>query len=104
MKINRNCKGIDTLDPFINKERANALETSNIQEFLSRNSYSKAAQKVIYIAYRNLFGLEPSELNTLFTMLFTKSAGGSVESLVDSYENCAQEKKIKGTLASLENY
>ncbi len=96
MKINRISGDINTLDPFIDTEKARALETTNIQQFLLKSSFSKTAQSTIYIALRNLCGLEPSEINTLFAMFFTKSGGGSIESLIDSCKGCAQEKRIKG--------
>ncbi len=96
MKINRNCKNISTLDPFVDVTRAQCLDRSNIQDYLFKSSFTKAAKSVIHIALRNLYGLEPSELNTLFTMFYTKAGGGTIEALVDSCKNCAQEKRVKG--------
>ena len=95
MKINRDSKLVNTLKPFENQEMANFLNKINFDQYFDGNFLSKRARSIFNIGIRCLHGLEASQINSLFGLLYISSAG-SYEVLALSEKGCAQEKRING--------
>ncbi|RNA27769.1 putative flavin-containing monoamine oxidase A [Brachionus plicatilis] len=96
MKISSNAKKISTIDPFENLNLASRLDSGNLDEFLLSKSFSSKSRSLLDPAIRTIFGVEASQINALFGLMYIKSGGGSLESLALSDKGCAQEKKVKG--------
>jgi monoamine oxidase len=94
-KVNRNANKLTTMEPFKRIKQAQDFDRTNLKEFLYGNSFSKIARSIVDPAIRTVFGLEPEEINTLFGLMYVKS-GGSIESLILTDPNCAQEYRVKG--------
>jgi monoamine oxidase len=94
-KINRNAGKVSTIEPY-NSSYAAALDSTNIKQFLYSSSFTSSSKSIIDAAIRTVYGLEPSQLNTLFALMYVKSGNGTIESLTLTEKNCAQEKKVKG--------
>jgi monoamine oxidase len=95
-KSNSHAKKVSTLRPFENIEFATKMDMMNLEKFLySGLSFSSSQRSIIDAAIKTIYGFEPSQLNTLFALMYIKSAG-SFEALALCNEGCAQEKKVKG--------
>lgn len=96
MKINRNCRKINTLDPFIRLSHASALDRENSKQFYMKNSMSQIAQAILRVAFRAIYGLEPEQISNLYATFYIKSSGGTIEAISLTEKDCAQEKRVKG--------
>ena len=96
MKMNRLCTKTSTLDPFIVMDYARSLDKSNIEEVLYKNAYTSTSKSIFDAAIRAIYGLEASQLNALFGLMYIKSGGGSIEAISLTEKDCAQEKRVKG--------
>jgi monoamine oxidase len=94
-KFNIGAKRISTLYPFENIHLANHLDSINLEQYLYTNSLSTKARSIMECAIKTIYGLESTQLNSLFALMYGKSGGGSVESLCFTEKDCAQEKRIK---------
>ena len=96
MKVNRLCNKTSTLDPFLKMEYARSLDKTNIEEIMCKSAYTKIAKGIFSAAIRAIYGLEPSQINALFGLMYIKSGGGSIEAISLTEKDCAQEKRVKG--------
>ncbi|CAF0707348.1 unnamed protein product [Brachionus calyciflorus] len=96
MKISSNAKKISTIFPFENIELASRLDKGSFDEFLLSTSFSSKSRSLLNPTVRTIFGVEPSQINGLFGLMYIKSGGGSLESLALTDKGCAQEKRVKG--------
>lgn len=94
-KFNIGAKRISTLYPFENIHLANHLDSINLEQYLYTNSLSTKARSIMEGAIKTIYGLESTQLNSLFALMYGKSGGGSLESLCFTEKDCAQEKRIK---------
>lgn len=94
-KINGNSKKLNTLRPFQNAEFSSHLNSINLENFMFSGFTMSSSRSIIESAIRTIFGFEASQLNALYAMLYTRSAG-SFEKLALTEKDCAQEKRIKG--------
>ncbi len=92
-KTNVNAKKISTLNPFENLELAKRLDKLNLENFLYSKSFTSSSKSIIDAAIKTIYGLELSQINALFALMYLNSGGGSIESLALSEPGCAQEKK-----------
>lgn len=94
-KINTNSARLNTVDPYAFATDAAELDSTNLKQFLYKNSFTKTSRSVMDAAIRTIYGLEPNQLNTLFSLMYVKS-GNSIEGLSLTEKDCAQEKRVKG--------
>ena len=96
MKINRLCAKTSTLDPFMTMDYARGLDETNSKDVILKNAYTNIAKGILDAAIRAIFGLESSQLNALFAIMYIRSGGGSMEAISLTEKDCAQEKRVKG--------
>ena len=94
-KINSTAAKVNTMNPFENLKLADQLDSTNLDQFLSKHSYSSAVKSILTAAVRVVYGLELNQINTLFGLMYIKS-GGTIEKLTLAEKGCAQEKRVKG--------
>jgi monoamine oxidase len=94
-KLNSNSTKVNTLRPFEKIKFSTKMDSTNMERFLFSSSFNKIAKSIVEVAFRAIIGLELSQVNALFGLLYTKSAG-SFEALSLCEPGCAQEKKVKG--------
>jgi monoamine oxidase len=95
-RVNKYLKKISTLNPYEDKKLADHLDSSNLKSFLMSKSNTATVRSIFNSNMRTIYGLEISQVNNLFGLMYVKSGGGEVEAICYSDEGCAQESRVKG--------
>ena len=74
---------------------AKNFDKKSFEQYFGITLFTKASKSIVSIAVRLIFGLESSQINSLFGLTYVNSAG-SIEALTLSEKGCAQEKRLKG--------
>ena len=68
-KINSSANSINVLHPFENLKTAKRLDRKNLEQLMSKNSFSGATRAIIIAAITTIFGLPLSQINALFAAM-----------------------------------
>mgnify|MGYP003385830567 FL=1 len=91
-------KTIDPESPYKHKH-AEKWDGQTVQNWMEKNSFSKAAKKVFAIGIKAIFTVEPKELSMLHALFYAKS-GVSMDCLI-SVDGGAQQDRIHGGTQSI---
>lgn len=94
-RVNKHLVQISPAHPFANKI-AKFLDTTTLKDYLFSKSVTPTVRSIFTSNMRTIFGLELSQVNALFGLMYLKSGGGTVEAITYSDEGCAQDKRVKG--------
>jgi monoamine oxidase len=87
---------LSALYPFSNHTLAKYLDMCNLKNFLYSKSMTPTVRSIFNSNMRTIYGLEISQVNALYGLMYVKSGGGSVEAITYSDDGCAQSKRVKG--------
>jgi monoamine oxidase len=101
LAIDRLATTVDVSKPW-DAPNAVALDGQTITGFLSEYSASSRLRNVVAAALRAIFGAEPRELSTLFTMFFTAASGdathpGTFQRNLDTRGGAQQDRLVGGS-------
>jgi monoamine oxidase len=100
-RVDKYVTQLSALYPFSNRNLASYLDMCNLKTFLYSKSMTPTVRSIFNSNMRTIYGLEISQVNALYGLMYVKSGGGSVEAITYSDEGCAQSKRVKGGTQSI---
>lgn len=95
-RVDKDMHKINIMYPYEDAKFAQQLESQTLKEYLYSKAFTPTVRAIIRSNMSTCFGFELEQINALFGLMFLKSGGGSIEAIVLSDKNCAQEKRVKG--------